>query len=469
MSEQRTYIAAGIGATLELFRFSFDLIATASQKSAAAEETIEKDKGGDDEKKDDVNRRSTIFFNGRFSFTQKKPFVQTSELMDYESSNDGEEDRQEEKPFRPLLYAATTTNAVLAIYFCVACALSGSGITETLYSAVSLGCVAVACSLALLLNLRDFNRTRFSVLQRSLHVLCSLILLLNIIILLAMENKTLPALDIISLVALIISCLMAVTEAKVLPYPKSSESPDKKARLNAKVFLTVLKPYFWPDATATSATLNRLRALTTWFCVAAAKTCSLFGPIFLGRATTALAQFNYTECIRNTVIYTVLNFASSFLKEGQSLVYLKVAQAAFVQLSEVSFFHLHSLSLDWHLKKKLGEVIRSMDRGILACDTLMKYLFLWLLPAIAECIIVVVIFATYFDYFPLAVAVFYFVFGYMILTIVVTLWRKKFRKQVAKSDNDWHDRCTDSLVNFETVKYVKSLSPANALFIFIVL
>ena len=35
----------------------------------------------------------------------------------------------------------------------------------------------------------------------------------------------------------------------------------------------------------------------------------------------------------------------------------------------------------------------------------------------------------------------------------MTLWRKKFRKQVAKSDNDWHDKCTDSLINFETVKY----------------
>jgi ABC-type transport system involved in Fe-S cluster assembly fused permease/ATPase subunit len=35
----------------------------------------------------------------------------------------------------------------------------------------------------------------------------------------------------------------------------------------------------------------------------------------------------------------------------------------------------------------------------------------------------------------------------------VTLWRKKFRKSVAKNDNNWHDICTDSLINFETVKY----------------
>lgn len=130
-----------------------------------------------------------------------------------------------------------------------------------------------------------------------------------------------------------------------------------------------------------------------------------------------------------------------------------MAQAAFVQLSEASFKHLHSLSLDWHLRKKLGEVIRQMDRGIQACDILMKYLFLWLVPAFAECLLVTIIFATYFNYFPLAISIFFFVYTYVVVTIVVTLWRKKFRKSVAKSDNDWHDKCTDSLVNFETVKY----------------
>ena len=51
------------------------------------------------------------------------------------------------------------------------------------------------------------------------------------------------------------------------------------------------------------------------------------------------------------------------------------------------------------------------------------------------------------------VSVFYFVWLYVVWTILVTLWRKKFRKAVVQSDNEWHDRCTDSLLNFETVKY----------------
>lgn len=94
-----------------------------------------------------------------------------------------------------------------------------------------------------------------------------------------------------------------------------------------------------------------------------------------------------------------------------------------------------------------------MDRGIAACDTLMKYMFLWLVPAIVECLVVCIIFATYFQYLPLAVTVFYFVFAYIVWTIVVTVWRKQFRKALVQHDNEWHDRFTDSMVNFETVKF----------------
>ena len=93
------------------------------------------------------------------------------------------------------------------------------------------------------------------------------------------------------------------------------------------------------------------------------------------------------------------------------------------------------------------------DRGIAACDTLMKYLFLWLVPALAECFVVCIIFATYFQYTPLAITVFYFVCIYIVWTILLTLWRKKFRKAVVKSDNEWHDRATDSLINYDTVKF----------------
>ena len=59
----------------------------------------------------------------------------------------------------------------------------------------------------------------------------------------------------------------------------------------------------------------------------------------------------------------------------------------------------------------------------------------------------------YFDDWLLGLVVFLCVGLYSFLTIYLTNWRKQFRKDMNKKDNEWHDRITDSLVNFETVKY----------------
>jgi ABC-type multidrug transport system fused ATPase/permease subunit len=240
----------------------------------------------------------------------------------------------------------------------------------------------------------------------------------------------------------------------------SSTKQPRKKKLSWSAIAILVQPYIWPNAVMGDgnnawweASMNRFRAIMTWICVIVSKYCSLISPLYLGWASTALAHQDYYNCIRYTIWYNVISWLSSTFKEGQSLMYLKVKQAAFIQLSQTAFGHLHTLSLDWHLRKKLGEVLRSMDRGISACDTLMNYLFLWLVPAIAECIIVCIIFATYFQYLPLAITVFYFVFLYIVWTIVLTVWRKKFRKALVFHDNEWHDRFTDSMINFETVKF----------------
>lgn len=260
------------------------------------------------------------------------------------------------------------------------------------------------------------------------------------------------AVVIIIMIAMTAGVVLSLLDGAILTEKRKlhlRERRESKVASHPEVFVQMLRPYFWPDGV-----LNKIRAITTWICVLTSKGCGLISPLFLGWATTALAHADYRLTIYYSCLYCLVSFIGTTLKECQSLVYLKVAQAAFVQLSRTAFGHLHSLSLDWHLRKKLGETLRAMDRGIAACDTLMKYLFLWLVPAFAECLTVVIIFATYFDYIPLALTVFYFVFGYVFLTIIVTLWRKKFRKALVKSDNEYHDIFTDSMVNFEMVRCI---------------
>lgn len=339
------------------------------------------------------------------------------------------------------------------------------------YSNPSLIAAEIVTSLEVLLYCRDWDRERYGLVARWLQITSTLglwIIYTTQAILAADQATTLVLADHLCFVAVTVLVGLSILDRwwwwslsparreSLQNRAKHQQIENAKAQLSRAAILTLLKPYFWPDATGPSdqtAFWNRIRAIATWICVFGSKACGLVSPLFLGWASTALAHQQYAQAIQYSVGYAALTFVGSTLKEGQSLVYLKVAQAAFVQLSETAFGHLHSLSLDWHLSKKMGEVLRSMDRGIAACDTLMKYLFLWLIPALIECIVVCIIFATYFQYLPLAITVFYFVFAYIVWTILVTLWRKKFRKALVQSDNEYHDRFTDSMINFETVKY----------------
>jgi ABC-type transport system involved in Fe-S cluster assembly fused permease/ATPase subunit len=408
-----------------------------------------------------------------FATSQQQQNINTNvntntNVNDIEDKGQEEEEEKEKEQKRKSLqktqvvtqYTSILFQTLSLIYFLVMTILSStvpSLQNKIVYDEIVLGATTIALFFGLISTIRDYKTNRFTFIQRLMYIVSTCVLCLGCIILVAKPTSNInsSSYDYISMTLLILYFILSLFESYHLIYPNASSSDNtttSKKHLGKAIFI-ILKPYFWPSATASSAFINRTRALLTWFCVISSKACTLIGPIYLGKASTALALGQYPTCARYAVIYTVFQFSSTFLKECQSLVYLKVAQAAFIQLSEVVFYHLHNLSLDWHLKKKLGEVIRSMDRGILACDTLMKYLFLWLLPAIAECILVCVIFSVYFDYLPLAVTIFIFVFTYIIWTICVTLWRKKFRKNVAESDNEWHDRCTDSLINFETVKY----------------
>jgi hypothetical protein len=326
------------------------------------------------------------------------------------------------------------------------------------------------CSTVLALNLwflvgRDAHQTHLGVAQRIASFLTAMTLWLatlvqgwtwynkhsssstNTAILYWVDGSTLTAVTIY-----FVSNWIHVRYTPYPARPSFNKNKKQKPTLSRHAIFTLLQPYFWPNATDCTALWNRIRAILTWVCVILSKVSNVISPILLGNSSTALAHGQYQKCMAFAIAYCSVTFFGSVFKEGQSLIYLKVAQAAFVQLCEFTFWHLHTLSLDWHLKKKLGEVIRSMDRGIGACDTLMRYLFLWLVPAMLECLVVCIIFAFYFAYWPLAISVFYFVFAYVVWTILVTVWRKKFRKAVVMSDNEWHDLCTDSLINFETVK-----------------
>lgn len=68
----------------------------------------------------------------------------------------------------------------------------------------------------------------------------------------------------------------------------------------------------------------------------------------------------------------VLKLSGQILKEIQTSVYSEVKRVALMEVSEDAYSHITFLSLDWHTKKKMGSVLRSMDRGVASCDIIVN-------------------------------------------------------------------------------------------------
>lgn len=451
-----------------LARLSIDLIQTASQKTrkhfreshhATTDETkgekaksangkngygsVQDDANGNDEQKKKVNIEDTIQETARLLPSSRE--TETTQL--FPGCNVHIKNHPSALSLRFQLFLVVILLGVSMV--------KNGGSSCVLSKGLVWSCIIVIVFGAIL-TYRDAERERFGYVSRILYLATAFTLAIPMTTYYFNNRKSTFSGDEVIVNIMCLYGLLTVGESLFVPIPRgqsSSGDDEKGGKLSTSAIATLLKPYVWPNKTADSAFMNRIRVGLTWVCVIMSKVCNLTAPILLGKASTALAHQQYSNCIWYSCAYATVQFFASLFREGQSLVYLRVAQAAFVQLSETTFVHLHRLSLDWHLQKKLGEVMRSMDRGIAACDTLMKYLFLWLVPAMAECLVVCIMFATYYSYAPLAVVVFYSVWIYIVWTIIITLQRKKFRKAVVRSDNEWHDRATDSLVNFETVKY----------------
>jgi ABC-type multidrug transport system fused ATPase/permease subunit len=219
-----------------------------------------------------------------------------------------------------------------------------------------------------------------------------------------------------------------------VPKSEKGEKSEKGAKVESekiftyKAFIVILSPFFWPSAGSDGAVMNRIRSTATWLMVALSKVANLLAPLYISAATNDLLVGDFTAAAGSIAIFCSLRFASNLFKEAQAVIFLKVKQQAYIQLAEQTFGHMHQLSLNWHLTKKTGNVIRSMDRGTEAANTLVSLIFLSLGPTLIECVAVCIIFFTSFKSWQLGVLVLGGLFVYITATIIVTQWRKKLRE-----------------------------------------
>ncbi|KAI8053117.1 uncharacterized protein B0P05DRAFT_479739 [Gilbertella persicaria] len=150
--------------------------------------------------------------------------------------------------------------------------------------------------------------------------------------------------------------------------------------------------------------------------------------------------------------FKFLQGSSGLIQALQNYLWIPVGQYTTREISVKLFAHLHNLSLHYHINRKTGEVLRTVDRGTNSVVQLLSQIVFQIFPALANILVAVVVFSVKFS-LPFGLIVFVTMALYLYVTITLTEWRTGFRRKMNELDNYARSKAVDSLLNFETVKY----------------
>ncbi|KEQ69959.1 hypothetical protein M436DRAFT_75713 [Aureobasidium namibiae CBS 147.97] len=239
--------------------------------------------------------------------------------------------------------------------------------------------------------------------------------------------------------------------------PNGQNKPKKPADAPAGSWWEYIRgysmffPYLWPSKD------RRLQFVVVicFLIMLVQRGIQILVPIQAGRITNELTHADTVgmpwTSICLYIFYRLLQGNNGLLGATRSIIWLPVSQYSFRELSIASFEHVHSLSLDFHLGKKTGEVLSALGKGN-AINNFLESVTFQVIPMLVDLFIAIGYFLVAFDvYYALIVAV--VTFWYIYLTIRMAQWRADIRRQMVNSDREVDAVKNDSMVSYETVKY----------------
>jgi ATP-binding cassette subfamily B protein len=243
--------------------------------------------------------------------------------------------------------------------------------------------------------------------------------------------------------------------------PASAILAVKSDRAGLASMLAHLWPYIWPS----NRRDLKARVLFATVLIFVAKLATVAVPFTFKWATDALAGHGTAPLgpdnvivwvlatpIMMTLAYGGMRILMGALTQWRDGIFAKVAMNAVRELANITFEHIHLLSLRFHLDRKTGGLTRVLERGRNAIETIVRLLLLQFLPTVVEVVLVAWVLFFHFDW-RYVVVVLLTVALYVGFTFYATEWRIGIRRKMNESDNDANTKAIDSLLNYETVKY----------------
>jgi hypothetical protein len=195
----------------------------------------------------------------------------------------------------------------------------------------------------------------------------------------------------------------------------------------------VFFPYLWPSKD------RRLQVMVVlcFLIVLAQRVVNLLVPNQVGKIVNELADEKGGNPWRAIIIFIVYRFIqgnNGLLGAIRSTLWIPVGQYSYRELSVAAFEHVHSLSLDFHLGKKTGEVLSALGKGS-SINTFLEQVTFQVVPMLVDLAVAIGFFLVEFDaYYALVVSV--VTFWYVYLTIRMAQRRAEIRREMVNADRE---------------------------------
>ena len=187
-----------------------------------------------------------------------------------------------------------------------------------------------------------------------------------------------------------------------------------------------------------------------------AKLATVYVPVLYGRVVDRMAPKDgnlaaFTVPVALILAYGAVRITGAGLGEVRDALFAPVQQRAVRLLALRTFKHLHALSLRFHLDRQTGGMSRTIDRGVLGMQQVLRLAVFNIVPTAMELVLVTIIIWRMFDWRYAAVTL-VAVLLYVGFTAVLAGARGRYRRTMNETDNDASTKALDSLLNYETVK-----------------
>lgn len=149
--------------------------------------------------------------------------------------------------------------------------------------------------------------------------------------------------------------------------------------------------------------------------------------------------------------YTAARIAATLTSELKNVIFAYISQGAQRSVASRTFLHLHSLEHAYHVKKNVGVLSRTIDRGMKGINFMSTALLFNILPTMVEIGLVCGTLTWTFGSTYAAIAA-GTISAFTVFTLRVTTWRTRFRRMMNAAENEASSVAFDSLQHHETVK-----------------